>query len=337
MKKIIALLIVTLSVTLCKAQTVEMELGRININTMQPDYPNIPAEAKNYLETKLKQIVTRYGIGGSGYSERFVITAKVNVATKDIMPSNPPRVSQKLEITFMIGDVAENKLYETATLTAAGIGINETKAFIAAFTSINAGDKTLENLVTNAKEKIVAYYTVNCESIVKNAQLLAAQQHYDEAVYRLTQVPNVCKDCYAKAQKLANRLVVRKINVDAETLLQQATLQWTQAQDKESAANALALISRINSTADCQPKVKSLIAGINAKLRDDEKKEWDAMLQQSEDEKAREQRDFDFRVKQHDDRQALSHRQTEAIKLVGIAYAKNQPQTINTYNTILRW
>ena len=140
--RIVQLLLLAVLISInCLAQTTENDLGKISINVVLPENKEIPAEANKLLETKLKQFVTKYGIADNGLSERFVITAKTNVIQKDIAQSNPPRISQKLEITFMIGDVMENKIYETASLEISGIGTNETKMCGNSNSSINRTGK----------------------------------------------------------------------------------------------------------------------------------------------------------------------------------------------------
>ncbi|GAP72272.1 hypothetical protein SAMD00024442_282_1 [Candidatus Symbiothrix dinenymphae] len=260
-------------------------VGTIAISVVLPDYDDVPADAGRVLEAKLQQVVTAYGVVGDGYSERFVLTAKINVVSKDIVPSTPPRISQKLEVVFMIGDVVANKLYETASLNVSGIGTNETKAFAAAFNTINVKHKQLATLVENAKSKIVAYYNANCDQMLADAQLLAANRQYDEAIYKLTQVPTICQDCYTKSIHLAEKL----------------------------------------------------LAEASAKLEADEKREWDFKMQQYNEEKEREQRDFQFTERQQADSKELSTKRIEALQSIGTAWAKNQPKEINNLKIIRTW
>lgn len=71
------------------------DFGRIIINTYIPENSSIPAEAKKALETKLNQITTNNGMGGSAVNPRFIITAVLNVTTKDIVPG-PPQMILKI-------------------------------------------------------------------------------------------------------------------------------------------------------------------------------------------------------------------------------------------------
>jgi hypothetical protein len=83
MKKIIIGLIAVVFITQVNAQVKLDDFGRIVLNTYLPDNIAIPSEAKNLLLTKLNQITSNNGMGGSQANPRFIITANVNVGTKD--------------------------------------------------------------------------------------------------------------------------------------------------------------------------------------------------------------------------------------------------------------
>jgi hypothetical protein len=321
----------------CMAQATDSDFSRISLSVVLPENNTIPAEANQLLETKLKQIVTRYGIADNDLNERFVITAKSSVVQKNITPTNPPRISQRLEVTFIIGDVVENKIYETTSLTLTGIGTNETKAYISAFQNIRPDNKIFADLVNNAKAKIMQYYIANCNTYLQKARILETKQQFDEAIYTLMQVPNVSVECYNNAQNLATELVIKKINFEAEILLKQAQAKWAGANTLENAIVTLEILGKINPMATCQPQVETLIKTINDKLRADEKQEWDFKMQQYNDTKAREQRNFEFMVKQHDGDHKLSRQRIEANRQVAIEFARNQPKEINTTKIVTLW
>jgi hypothetical protein len=315
MKKYLLIAICLLCVGKIYAQTKDNS-GKISISAAQPEYKHIPEEANKLLESKMNQILTTYGIVDNGDAKRFVLTAKVNVLSKDIVPSTPQRISLKLEITFMVGDIIDNKLYETTALNVSAIGINETKAFTAAFGNINANNGKTVALLDNATNKIIAYYTSNCDVIIEKAQSLANLQRYDEAIYNLVCVPDVCNECYKKSQTLANELFVKKIDFDGETLLKNAKIQWMQQSDQSGANQVAELISQINPAAKCQPQVRKFISEISSKLSKDEKRDWE------------------FKVKQHEDEVKFQHDLTKAFQSVGEAWAKN---SINYLYLISLW
>jgi len=111
MKKLISLLILTFVAITSNAQVNLDDFGRIVLNTYLPDDIAIPTEAKNLLITKLNQITSNNGMGGSQANPRFIITANVNVGTKDIIAGPPQMIAQNLDVTLFIGDALTNTIF----------------------------------------------------------------------------------------------------------------------------------------------------------------------------------------------------------------------------------
>ena len=112
MNNIITVLILTIVAINSNAQAKLDDFGRIVLNTYLSDKIAIPSETKNLLITKLNQITSNNGMGGSQANPRFIITADVNVGTKDIIAGPPQMISQNLEVTLFIGDALSNPIYK---------------------------------------------------------------------------------------------------------------------------------------------------------------------------------------------------------------------------------
>lgn len=80
-------------------------------------------------------------MGGSETNPRFIITAAVNLGTKDIIAGPPQMIAQNLDITMFVGDALTNTIFSNTTLSLKGVGTNENKAFIEAFKTINPKTK----------------------------------------------------------------------------------------------------------------------------------------------------------------------------------------------------
>jgi hypothetical protein len=127
MKKIISALILSVAAITINAQAKLDDFGRIVLNTYLPDSLAIPTEAKNLLITKLNQIKSNNGMGGSQANPRFIITANVNVGTKDIIAGPPQMIAQNIDITFFVGDAVTNTIFSNTTLSLKGVGTMRTK------------------------------------------------------------------------------------------------------------------------------------------------------------------------------------------------------------------
>lgn len=196
-------------------QTVVAE-DNISITVYQPQYEHIPVEAQRVIESKLGQILTTNGVM-SGMSDRFVITAKVTIMKRDVMPTNPVKISEKMDVTIIIGDAVDDQVFGRTTLSVTGIGVTEAKAQIQAYQRMASQNAQIQLLVTSAKQNIVDYYTNHCSDVLTEAERMAKMDQLDEALQKLLIVPQQCHDCYVKAQKKALTLYqVRQQAIRAE-------------------------------------------------------------------------------------------------------------------------
>ena len=283
MKKIIAILFLIVSATNSNAQVKLDDFGRVVLNTYLPDNIAIPAEAKNLLLTKLNQITSNNGMGGSQANPRFVITVNVNLGTKDIIAGLPQMIAQNIDITFFVGDAVTNTIFSNTTLSLKGVGTNENKVFIDAFKNINSKNKEVLSFLEEGKTKIINYYSTNCDFIIKDAQTLVKLEKYDEAIYQLSLVPDVCKDCYYKCLDTLTQIYQQKIDADCKVKFNEAKVTWTAAQTPNVAEKAGDILSAINPMANCQKDVTDFIKAIDAKLKADEKARWQFKMKQYAD------------------------------------------------------
>lgn len=344
MKKIIAVLILTFAAITSNAQVKLDDFGRIVLNTYLPDNIAIPTEAKNLLLTKLNQITSNNGMGGSQSNPRFIITANVNVGTKDIIAGPPQMIAQNLDVTLFIGDAITNTIFTNTTLSLKGVGTNENKAFIEALKTINPKNKEVLAFLEEGKTKIINYYSTNCDFIIKDAQTLVKQEKYDEAICQLSLVPDVCKDCYFKCLDTLTQIYQQKIDADCKVKFNEAKVTWTAAQTPNGAEKAGDILSTINPMANCQTDVTAFIKTIDAKLKADEKARWQFKMKQYADKIAMQKeqiriaeekgkRDDTYRENESSRNFELDKIRVNSYREVAVEQARNQPKTV-TYNNI---
>lgn len=278
--------ILILIVCFCSVVSAQIKLddfGRIVLNTYIPQNIYVPEEAARSLKNKLDQITTASGMGGSDANPRFIITASVNIGTKDIVPGPPQMVAQNLDITFFIGDAVKNIKYASTTLSVKGVGTNENKAFIEAFKMINPRNKDIAVFLEEGKNKIIKYYATECDFLIGEAFTLVKQEKYEEAIYQLTLVPEVCEDCYFKSLDTMNYIYQRKIDADCRVKFTEAKGVWASGQNPENAEKVADILADINPFATCQNDVQNFIKSIDAKLRADERARWAFKMKQYND------------------------------------------------------
>ena len=336
MKKVVFLMLLVCPLII-NAQTALDDIGRMTIQAYVPETEDLPQEAAKLLQTKLSQIVTSNGIADNEYCERFVLTAKVNILTKDIVPGPPQRIAQKMEISLILGDMKEDKVYSTHTISTVGVGTNLNKAFIAAFKNIRPNNPQIIDFIRDGKEKVYAYYVAKCPLMLSEAKALAGQQKYEEALWVLSSIPNVCKDCYEESCSLSSTIYVKMINAYGATLLKQAQTAWAKQPNKQGAENAMKYISQINSAATCMPQVNELTDEITKKLISDEKREWEFKLEQFRASQKREAEERAYAQQRYAERQATNRAYISACRDVAVEYYRNRPRTVNYYTRIYAW
>lgn len=269
--------------TIAVSQAKLDDFGRVVVNSYMPENTNIPAEAARSLKTKMDQITTSTGMGGSDANPRFIITASINIGTKDLIPGPPQMIAQNMDVTFFIGDAIKNIKFASTTLSVKGVGTNENKAFIEAFKMINTRNKDLAAFLEEGKRKIVQYYATECDFLIGEAFTLVKQEKYDEAIYQLTLVPEVCEECYFKTLDTMNYIYQRKIDADCRVKFTEAKGVWASGQNPANAESVAEILAEVNPFASCQNDVQNFIKAIDAKLRADERARWAFKLKQYND------------------------------------------------------
>jgi predicted Rdx family selenoprotein len=343
MKKIILFLLIAFQFN-GNAQVKLDDFGRIILNTYLPDNNSIPAEAKKAMETKLNQITTNNGMGGSDVNPRFIITAVLNVGTKDIIPGPPQMIAQNIDVTLFVGDAITNSVFSNTVISIKGVGTNENKSLIDAIKNINPKNKDISNFLEEGKNKIISYYTTQCDFIIKDAETLAKQQKFDEAIYKLALVPEVCQECYFKCLDDLTKIYQQKIDADCKSKFNEAKTSWSANQTPAGAEKVGDILSAINPEATCQSEITVFIKNIDAKLKADEKARWQFKMKQYADKIAikkdqiriaeeKGKRDDVYRENQSARNLELDKIRVNSYKEIAVEQARNQPKTI-TYNNI---
>jgi len=313
MKKILFICFALCSYLHSNAQrgSADVDAQKIVLNVYIPQQSEtIPTPAKGMLSNKLAQIATVNGMAGGNSDERFIITSNVVVTDKNITSTAPTMVALTLEVSFYIGDGIDGIKFAGTSINVKGVGTNEAKAYISAFKNINPDNPDLQRFVQSGKARIVEYYRLHCDQLIAKAQGLANQKKYDEALYNLTSVPEVCQDCYVKSINAVTPIYKREIDDNCQIQLAKAKSAWAANQNIDGANAAGDIISTIDPGAAGYKNVIAFIAEITKKIKENDDREWAYQVKQQ---------------KQDDD-------VIKAARDIGVAYAANQPSY--SYNIV---
>tara|TARA_B100000927_G_scaffold224895_1_gene184656 strand:- start:694 stop:1668 length:975 start_codon:yes stop_codon:yes gene_type:complete len=286
----------------------------IMISTFVSDQIEEMNEAsRNFLENKLKQIISKNGVTSSKINGRFIITPNVNIISKEITATAPPMHAYDLEISFFIGDGIDGKLFSSFSMNYKGVGQSETKAYRAALKSINTSNARFEKFISESKEKIIEFYNSQCEFILKEAKLLEQQNKFSAALLKLTSIPSACQNCFEKSSKEASLIYQKYLDRECDIYMNKAKAIWASSQDEKGAREAAELLSLVDPDAKCANDAKSMLEKIYKELKsrilDLDEREWNYKLKEQMQESER----------------------IEAMRQIGIAFGENQPQNV-TYN-----
>jgi hypothetical protein len=272
----------------------------------------MPITAQKSLENKLTQIITANGISSNEPNNRFIITANVTVSTKDITSTAPPMHAYTLDVTFYIGDGIEGKSFASYTITIKGVGENETKAYMAALKNIKTNDPAYQTFIDKGKTKIIEYFTQQCDRIIKEANVAASMNNFDEAIWKLTSIPNVCSECWNKAMAAVVPIYQKKIDYECKAKLNEANNIWNSNQSWDGAEQAGAILNSIDPNASCFKDAKILGDKISKRIQAVDKREWSM---------------------KYDKEVGLEKDRIKAYRDVGVAYGNGQPKNV-TYKSL---
>lgn len=269
-----------------------------------------------YIESKIQSIVSANENWETSDFSRLVLAIKIHPTRQDVSATTPVRMSMEFEVFFSVGDITDNHVFKTAQITLNGIGMSEEQAYMAAFKTLAPNNANITKLLDETRIAAENYYITNCKQIIQRANNLKETENYDEAIYLLTSIPEVCTDCYGKCMKLATAVYKQRIDDQCKELLKKARLEWMNGQDRKAASRAAEIMSGIDPNSSVYPEVKKLQNSITNKLNVDDRRDWELQMRQMQS--------------RHETTLSL----IDAAKSLGVAWLQNRPQTIN--KTIIR-
>ena len=295
------------------------DIGRITLAAYVPQQiDKMPDAARSILANKLNQIVTQNGMGGAANNERFIITANVNVISKDLTATAPPMTALVLEVTLYIGDGFVGTKFSSTSISVKGVGESETKAYISALKGISPTNSNIQSFVGNGKSKIIEYYNSKCDFIIKEVQTLVSQNNFEEAIFKLTSVPEVCKECYDKCMDAVGPIYQKQIDRECKSKLMDANTAWNASQDSYGADTAGGILAQIDPNASCYKEALALSNKIAQRIKEIDQRDWKLQL------------------KEQQDNVDIQKATIKAIRDIGVAYGNGQPKTV-TYNVRGWW
>lgn len=286
------------------------DYDRIALDVFIPEQvENIPEHARSLITNKLTNAITEKGMAGAGASPRFLVTAKMELLTKDIAPTVPRVETYTFDIYLYIVDQVDKTIVSSTSFTAKGAGSNANKAYTNALRTLDLKNQKVDKFLDDGKRKIIEYYNSRCDFIIARAKSLATQNQFADALATLSGIPEVCKDCYMKALDEIGPIYQDFIDHDCQVMVNVASAVWASQPNSNGAMAAGAVLAGIDPDSRCYSESRSLIGKMEQKVLKDEKRDWSFMREVYQNEVMLEA----LRIK--------------AFRDVGVAYGENQQPT----------
>lgn len=332
-------------------------------------YNNSPTAA-NMLNQKLSSIVSANKIQSTIGDSRFILAGNWIEVSKDVVSSSPVQIAYIIEICLSIGDGLTGTKYISESFKTKGVGATEEKAHMNAIRNLQNNSTKLVSFIAEGKKRIINYYDDNKDAVLSNIHTLVTKENYDQAAYELSLIPIEC-NYYIEVQKEIDAIYQRIIDKEAHLTFTKVKAKWASRQDKLAADDIINILVSINPNATCYPDVQRFIKQVNQRISQINAQEWDdykerqAHIQKMDSlnlEARREQSRLDAEVAQTrmctnaeiekerlinereknqqnaalsqqvvDKAASLESERINAVREIGIAYAKNHPKNV-TYD-----
>jgi len=255
---------------------------------------------------------------GGGPDQRFLLTANMDILSKDVVPGAPNRWAYQFEVSLFVVDFIDKNIVSSTSFEVRGAGNSEQRAFTQAVRSLDLKNPKVEKFLDEGKQKIVSYYNSRCDFIIARAKSQAAQRQYEQAMNTLGTVPEVSKDCFLKTLEEVGPIFKDFANFNCHRLMNVASSNWAASPNSEGAQRAGAVLSQIDPGSDCYAESRQLIAKMEQKVLKDEGRDWK------------------FMEKVFENEVMLESLRIRAWRDVGVAWGRGQQPTYNDIIWIFR-
>lgn len=261
------------------------DVGMICLNPYIPEAEGLGPKSVAMLTSKLQQIATVNGMSGSGFDNRFIITAHVQILKSTQTQSVPQKNAVEANIGIYVGDGLDGTLYSSYNQSVKGVGNSEDEAIASAAKKINPKEENLQSALSEGKARILYYYNKVSANILQTAKASASAGRYEEAINMLLVIPMGNKD-FSTAQSLVAQygsIFLDQRNLD---VVRQARSAWSVDPTEDGAAAASEILKKLEApSAKVQAEVKALQNEMTSRLKAVSDREYKLEVQREQNEK----------------------------------------------------
>jgi len=285
MKNILLAIGVFLLVINSTAQS-SQPVNSLNIAVYVPDSDILNASNKEKLKSKMIQFLTKSGFGSDNLtSASFLMYPKIDIVENfQLDAGTEPQQGVVSEITFIIKQIPESKVFGSTIIKVKGVGKTKDEAFRNSFSTINTSDPSLVDFVKSTREKIVKHYTDDCDVIIAAAETEFNKKNISKAIFILAAIPSDAKECYFKVQDKIKLFYQAWIDNEC----QQMMIRASAASGSKDYNEAFSILGNIPPNSKCYNDAKTAIEKTKNQISKEEAEQYNRMLAEKKMEQEKE-------------------------------------------------
>lgn len=250
---------------------------------------HLNASQADRLFQRTSQLINQVGITEYGYST-FLVTPKLDVISVTESDAGIAKtVLAECELFLTVKRVMKksNENGASATMNTfsrkiMGSGYTKNDAINNAITNIRSGDKDIVNFFSESKKKIDTYYKTHCKDVLQEANQALAMKDYAKSISLSFSIPRSAA-CYDEASQLSQKVYAIYVQDNCKDQILKmksyaALAERDPSQSDDYYSSILAVMEEIGSSeraAECRAVAEKVIADIEKKLDEKQKREWE--------------------------------------------------------------
>lgn len=302
MKKIFTILVAAALMLPASAEQCDM-----NVCVVTPSAANCGGseQVANQLALRLMRALTTDGVTGDADYGQFYVTGRFDDTFRETVEGTPTVTVVNTTLTLMMTDFGGSKVLASKSFELKGSGSNMTRAYMSALNGVNRNNAAFKEFVAAARQKAIAYFDANWETLLKRAASAAAVDDIEQALYYTTLIPE-CSRGYSRASEATIKYYTKYADEQGAKLLARARAAFAQSPDGDGMATALEYIDAISPSSASYEQAMKFVK---------------EMAQQAHTE-------YNYQNhKKYEDAQARRMAEIDAARQIGVAYGRGQQST----------
>lgn len=201
----------------------------IALRVLLPSTELIGNNTATILYNRINQAVALNGIGSSSNSNKFLIITNVTVLSAEMTATPLIRFCAEVEINLYLVDNRRKLLISQESIIKKGFGDDKTKAIHEAVCQLKARDPKIKKMIVFGKNKIIDYYSNECETVIKTINTYLECGMIKEAVSELNAIPQIDDnmECYDNSLNILSKIAKEQLQeVESEIEKENPDVSW---------------------------------------------------------------------------------------------------------------